>query len=90
MGNDGTGDGEAVVVARGVGGAGWMAPVAINDARPTTSTTAPSDSRDLYRAMPHLIIDARPYEGDAVSWRTGDGDIVALIYAVRGRRGQRI
>jgi hypothetical protein len=44
----------------GVGGAGRTAPVAINDARPTTRTTAPSDRSVLYRLMPLLIIDRRP------------------------------
>jgi hypothetical protein len=46
----------AGVVARGVG-VGWAGrttPVAINDARPTTRTTAPSDSSVLYRLMPPL------------------------------------
>lgn len=47
-------------VGCGVGGAMRMAPVAINDARPTTRTTAPSDSSVLYRLMPSLIIDTRP------------------------------
>jgi hypothetical protein len=47
-------------VAVGVGGAGRTAPVAINDARPTTRTIAPSDSSVLYRLMPLPIIDARP------------------------------
>jgi hypothetical protein len=62
MGKSGKGDGvtRTVGVARGGGGAERRAPVAINDARPTTRTTAPSDSSVLYRLMPLLIIDARP------------------------------
>jgi hypothetical protein len=61
MGKTGKGDGVAgtVGVARG-GGARRTAPVAINDARPTTRTTAPSDSSVLYRFTPFLIIDTRP------------------------------
>jgi hypothetical protein len=55
-------DGSAVNVGCtvGVGGAEWMAPLAINDDTPTTSTTAPSDSSVLYRLMPLLIIDPVP------------------------------
>ena len=49
-----------VGVARGCGGGRRMAPVAINDAKPTTRTTAPSDSSVLYRLMPFLMIDTRP------------------------------
>jgi len=78
MGNAGTGDGGAseggtgdggtsggVTVGVACGGGGrWTAPVAINDAKPTTMTTAPSDNSDLSRLVPLLIIDARPKGGD--------------------------
>jgi hypothetical protein len=61
----------------GVGGAGRTAPVAINDARPTTRTTAPSDSSVLYRLMPLLIIDARlAKSGNGSGSGAGDGVIV--------------
>jgi hypothetical protein len=46
-----------------VGGARWMAPVAINDATPTARTTAPSDSNVLCRLNPFLIIDERTATG---------------------------
>jgi hypothetical protein len=57
-----------VAVARGDGGAGLdekvpSAPVAINDAKPTSSTTAPSERSVLYRLMPPLIIERASAKG---------------------------
>jgi hypothetical protein len=70
VGNGGVGDGvvktvgvATVGVACGDGRARLIAPVATNDARPTTTTTAPSESSVLYRLMPPLIIERGSAKG---------------------------
>jgi hypothetical protein len=53
------GVGRTVAVGRGYGSARSIAPVATNDARPNTTTSAPSDSSVVDRLIPDIV--AKPH-----------------------------